>query len=390
MRDLILYARLYHQWGFNIIPMKTRKKPAIPWLEYSRRQQDVRELEELVAKARVGLAVVTGPYNVLNNLVIDLDMEFLSVDERRRLAKQLVSHGLVVAETPRGLRVLARVNSPMDRVAVEYNGRLAGEGASRGVHLWTMPPTAEGPARYCFVLPNNKRACSFTREVMALEPPKLALEELASILELYGVTLVVMKSTVTTPISGAEPRDTVKRPLFRRLDDLLRAATAYPLPAAVAKVISFYMRQVGHPAWKRVALASGLRLEDVARVQHGERFLVASEFVLFIAHLVERVTLDEVYKILAEVIADWPTDAGEPLDRKLARLVVMDEKGFIHPRYGGLGAIRPPLTYCSRCFYQLNCNARGAKPWIYYRQLARGLEIAKKLGSNAPDPAPHG
>lgn len=409
----MLHAKLYHGWGYNVVfaDWRSRPAPTVEWTPLYQRRQTIREVVDLYmeSKGRLGreppiLAVLTGPYQEEYdeiNVVIDVDMEGVPRDRKMELENHFAKEGFVVVSTPRGFHLHFRVPRS-ERVYMitltdvsEGGVKHAGDGAGLQPHMWTSPPSKRPLTgtffTYSFVLPDGRRYSGFSVSTFkGYEPPTLSFGEVAREIESllgYRVTRFTVEEWEEKKRAPAvaEAGEYVYRPIFTSIDEFHRRIINYPLPLPVARVLFNYYRGVGAVSYANLVARRNPALKYFrGPVPHGERFLVAASFTLFVAHTVFMPRFRDITGMLQYAIEDWPEDEGMPMDRELRHLLLFDdkEKEYVLPRYGGLGPLRPPLYYCERCFWRGTCGKYGAKPWRWVRKLVRGIDVGKRTQRN--------
>jgi len=393
-----MYSLPYHyltRWGYNIVYFG-RGKPVSSWNRYADEPMTVDVLRHMYLLARrewggepQRVAVATGPYQEgrrWHNIVVDID----EVGQHKEEVERMLSReGYVVVSTRRGLHVHAQIPASEGLYAVavkDEQGEKVGEGAALQRHLWDSPPSkrplAAGWYTYAFVLPGGRRLARYDPKALdGYDPPRVSLRDLESSIDaVLGYRLIRFRPRRRT---GPEPSgDPVRhKPVFQDVEEFLARAPNLLLPTPVARILYNYYASVGaHPLANLVALRNPYltRYIPLSPVPHGERFLAASEFALYVAHLTAWVRWGDLLEILAAGIEDWPDDDGMPLDRKLEYLFLFDETGtYVYPRYNGLGALRP-LGHCPTCIYKSECDRR-VPPWAPARKILRKLDIARRI-----------
>ena len=403
MREYLVYGLAYvKRWGAPVIPADADGRPLVAWRRYAESGMTEAEYRKLFdayiarGKRRVlRLTVATGLYQLgrTRRLVI-LDFDLVKGD-RLETAKRFAELGYPTVLTPRGLHVAAATRDDIYALMLHYEDVdgdpvRAGEGASLQPHLWTMPPSKrwldEDRQRlfiYSFVARDGSTVASVD-ELMAhpevMELPLVTLRELAADVELVtGARLSHARPAADRPaprsIQGVPGGS--KLGVFHDIDELLYTAPSTTLPACIAHVLYAYYTAVGD-TWKASILRSVYGVSGV--VPHGSRFVVSAAFTLFAAHVVDFVKLDEIYEVLSVAVEDWPVDEGQSLDKKLAYLVLVDEQGYIYPRYSGLGPMCPlnaGYQLCQRCPFRHYCRCA---PWYnYYRlPIVRAISLKRR------------
>ena len=322
------------------------------------------------------VVVFTGPLQEkYHNIVIDIDVlpEGFTVGRKRELLSAMSRKGLVLVDSPRGFHVHARVRDPPYMVEIlNDEEKHVGEGASLQFHSWTIPPTvrrvetSNGTMMYRYVwVYNGVRTSNFPPS----PPEEMSLSELSDILEaMVGYRIVASRpSEQSMPgTGGAAGPLTGWEPVYETVEDMFYA-TSDPriLPPPVRVALYLYAKSAGWDTsnWDYY-------LSHARPFPTGMRFLAGAEIVLFLSHTVASLRWEELDRILSVSLQGYPHDKGERLDRKLSRLLIIDEDGRVRPRYSGLGPFRPPISVCKECPYSSMCRVR-ATPWKHYVRLLR-------------------
>ena len=404
----LMYARWYvRYWDVAVAFQSATSQRPVPlhkWENIAAEGINLDDVDVLYAEARkrsksqhLRLSIVTGEYQYnrdRHHIVIDLDLEGFSRDDIQSLAKKMARDGFTVVITPRGLHIHAYVprSERVYQVAVlqetDEGVRQIGEGSALQRHLWTSPPSTRKLTdtwfKYQFMLPNGQTFGDFDPlKLKEVQPTDTTLNDLSHELELlFSAYLKTYRPDESIPqtrkITGDVPLP--RKPLFINIDDFLAKVTNVPLPIPVAWVLYLYADATGLESLASDILARNPMIPE-RKVPRGTRFLVASEFTLFLAHTVTLVKYSDVIEMLEPAIEAWPADAGMPLDRQLKYLLLFSDDGYIYPRYGGLGALRPGGAVCKDCFYLGACDNQGAVPWRHYRRISRRLGISWEISS---------
>jgi len=380
----MLFASFYlNRWRMPPVFLRGRR-PVSKWGRYVDTLPSIDDVYRMYREAgeRPNVAVATGPYQAGDDekrVVVDIDAVSLSEEEKRGVERALAREGFVVVDTPRGMHLHFKTRDEVYALTLNYERRHVGEGAGLQPHLWTSPPSVRplggGDVHvYRFVLPDGRATAKYSSSLAeAVELKTMSLAEASMVLEgLLGVTLRAYRPGAAQAGAPPAPRPAghepeSRRPIFFDMQEFHARVFNFPLPTPVARILYAYYTGLGLET-----LAAEVAAKNPAAMQgpvpHGSRFLAAAEYVLFVTHLVANVRWDELVEPLRYGITDWPEDEGARLDRKLSYLLLFSDDGYVYPRYGGLGALRP-LGLCNGCPWSYMCDKWGAKPWKYVRRL---------------------
>lgn len=375
VEEPLLKSALWYlnKWKANPVFVNIFKRPiGVRWGDYYMRSMTMKDVEKLYKRAKAigkpaGIAIVPSPEYRLVVLDID-DRKPLSPDMILEIAKRYV-----VAVTPRGLRIIFKVNDEEwetipERLVIYHSGEKIGEGASRHKHMWNVPPGAacledvdEGKGGRCSKLGKYKfltgsgQLVNYPWLLKWEEPPlhewELALDELYLTLEIEVKDAKTYKKTGPGGIritSGGKP--IVPIPCWEDLEDFkrwLEYEQYPPLPPCVAKALGYD--------------STGGRMVETGRlVRKGERFIYGASAVLFLSACIASFNPVELINFVGEHLEDFPHNpGGERLDKAFSRLLSESKHGII-PRYAGLGSIGggiDPEENCKYCPYSGVCLA---------------------------------
>ena len=414
VRDwLVLYVD-----GFGMVPVFVRdvEDQMVPvhryrddWITRPRSLDEVLSLYDRVRDRIDGVALATGPYNSLHDLgrgVIDVD-DILGRD-RDSIVKR-ISYRYPVVVTRRGFHIHFLINSDskpyMLRVTADLDDerKHIGEGGVLFPHLWTSPPSIRGGFVYKWVI-NGKELnnpIDVERELRKTNRDELLpvtdIDELSN--DLTGVldeTIVVEEITGTggngtgiTVLGGEGSARTGWKP-FRKIDDLLNIHKTIPPRHIPPCLLEFVTKTLYHYLdAKSTAVNIWMIRRDIDypgnKVPHGRRFLTLLTYTYLVLNLVEEPDIGYLNDIFYSITEDYPGDRGEPLDKKISRLVSGSVVNPV-PRYttlGSMGEMYCSKTYIDKCPYRPLCLG-GKKPWLPVRMVLGRIEEAKKRSRRYP------
>ena len=413
----LMYALWYNRaWGLAVAFTAPNRVPLHDWRKYASTGMTHKEViqfyEERVRKQNrknICVAVLTGPYLIEANnphMVVDIDSlpGIESREEKESIMKSLAKEGYIVVNTPRGLHIhaLAAGDPPYMLVVVHEKERpeKIGDGGCTYPHPWTSPPSVRPHGdnkwfRYSFVLPDGRKVAKYDTRVLEklVERPRVTVEDIQMDLELYlGTPIRLVRASPMAsggPPTASVVKDVVgdrepakKKPIYYDMDEFHAKGLSFPLPNCVAWPLFNYYQFHGFDMECR-SISAWCRWDMLGTpIPYGTRFIISVAFVLFMTHIVMWVTFDELTDILSVAVEAWPEDEQMPLDRKLQYVLLRDEKGFVHPRYGGLGTLTPMSVLprlCETCFFYGTC--RGRNPWKAYRRWLRPRILARIIQS---------
>lgn len=403
------FAKYYvENWGVNIVLMTPHGSPLYQWRQFESekmQKEDVdriwREHGDKIKAQPIILAMVTGSYQAKSSkpaIVVDIDS--ISKERKQSAIKELLKIGYTVVDSPRGLHIHAFINDSKENLPYllalyedKERKNKTGEGGLLGTHLWNMPPSTRALAdkwfTYRFALKDGQYLSTFDKEKLdSIMPPTVSLKEFISDME---TVLAYNVSTYVPIVAGSEGIKTEgelltegRHAIFTTTQEFLASAPSIPLPRCMAWVLYNYFNSISDIDSAEMILAQFLDSDELRTlVPHGKRKLVSNAFTLFMAHLIENVTYEDIVNILSRAIEDFPKDSGMALDKAIKYLLYADKEGYVYPRYGGLGAmnLKPVLgeIFCdsSHCPYYKTCN--GANPWKTLRKLYKKIEVGRTL-----------
>jgi len=409
------YALHFNEkYGLAIAFLSVTGVPFHEWRQYAdvgMKRSDVLTLyTEHVEKRRLNalrLAILTGPYIASLDrpvLVIDVDElpeEYRDKDKKMELMKSFAKEGYQVVHTPRGFHLTVFLDRSeklpyvlrIFREDMEGKKVSVGEGGSLFPHTWsTVPslrPLEEGRwFRYVFITKNGERIAKYEKYVERLRDLEPAVMKLSDVVEDISF-LLSAEVSFFEPYEGSgavapkivEDRSSLtgKRPLYPDFETFYASAHNSPLPLCVAWILYHYSKEVGDEILRSYIVASYEGFDFEKKVPHGMRFLISAAVSLFLAHVIDWITFDEILSVLEPAIEDWPYDDGYPLHRKLSYLFLRDSNGYVYPRYGGLGSLTPVQVFncADTCIYARMC--RGKNPWRPYIRLNKRYQVARLI-----------
>jgi len=410
------YALHYNEkYGLAVAFLSVTGVPFHDWRQYAdvgmSRNEVLQLYTEHVEKPKreaLRLAILTGPYIASLErpiLVVDIDEvpeEYKDKDKKMELMKTFVREGYQVVHTPRGFHLTVFLDKSeklpyilrIFREDVEGKKVSIGEGGSLFPHTWSTVPSLrplEGDRwfRYGFITKDGERIVKYEdyiKNIMNIEPAVMKLsdvvEDISFLLSANVSFFEPYEASASAAPKIAEDRSalTGKRPVYPDFETFYASAHNTPLPLCVAWVLYHYAKETGDELL-RSYIAASYEFDFERKVPHGMRFLISAAAGLFLAHVIDWITYDEIMSVLEPAIEDWPHDDGYPLSRRLSYLFLRDSKGHVYPRYGGLGSLSPAQVFnCTDiCVYSRMC--RGRNPWRPYERLIKRRHVAKLIYS---------
>jgi len=386
--------------------------PFHDWHEYSVRGMTADEVVDLFNKyvaARdekaIRLAILTGDYiSKIEKPILMIDVDKLPDEYKNKkmeLMKTFAKDGYQVVATPRGFHLMVFLDKSEKLPYVfrmfrenEDKRETVGEGGSLIPHPWSTVPSLRPLDngewfRYSFVTKDGELIASYQKYIdrqQELEPAVMTVNDVINDVSFYlGVETSVFSKFEETgrqpivSIKDIDKKATIrKRPVFTTFEMFYASVHNTPLPLCVAWVLYHYALSKHDDIV--MASISGVysNFNFNRKVPHGMRFLVSTAVSLFLAHVIDWIKFDEIISVLEPAIEDFPHDSGYPLTRKLAYLFVKDDKGYVYPRYGGLGSLSPAsVLNCEECVFSRQC--RGRNPWRPYSKLVATRGIAEYI-----------
>ena len=393
--------------GFHMVPVFVRDvdDEMIPvhryrdeWITGLHELDEVLSLYSRVRGRIDGVALATGPYNS----VLGVGRGVLDIDDllgnRVEDVVRLVSRRYPAVVTRRGFHIHFLMESnPYILVARTSDNKHIGEGGVTYPHLWTSPPSIRGGFRYRWMINGEfvddptdawrKLGELFGDDLL----PVTDVDELSNdISGVLGETVIVEEKETSKPsttgltILGKSGTERKGWKPFRKIDELLQSykLVEKSLPPCILEFITKTLYH--HLNEEKTALNIWERRRDIDypgnKVPHGRRFLTLLTYMYLVLNLVEEVDIGYLNDIFYSITEDYPGDRGEPLDKKLSRLI----SGTIdnpEPRYstlGSMGEMYCSKTYNNICRYKALCL--GKKPWLPVRLImGRVEEEVKRL-----------
>ena len=402
------YALLYNQlYGLVVVFMSSKGVPLHEWRAYAETGMDAKTIEKtyfeiMRSKRNVSrLAIVTGRYmQELEKPMLVIDVDNIGDKDRDVLMKRFAKEGYQVVSTARGfhLHVFLEKNENLPYIIRLYREaetgkrESVGEGGCLFPHPWTTVPSRKlyknRWVQYSFVLPDGSKIASyrkFIQNIRRLEPQTLTLGDVVEDLSLYLSAKVSFTKPMAGPVPKGMDREGVEKryPLFRDLKEFYASVLSFYLPTCVAWVLYNYADAVGD-SFTASAIGSYLQtiIGGLGKVPHGKRFLVAAAVALFLSHVIEWIKFDEILEVLQYGFEDWPEDEDGRLDKKLSYLFLVDEEGYVYPRYSGLGSLSPAQVMdCELCPYSRMC--KGRNPWKAFARVQGKRVLAKTVYQGA-------